>query len=168
MAADYQNSYQVSSVTQLCLTLCVPMDCSKPGSSVLYYLLKYMSIGFVMLSNHLILCCPLLLPSDAFPASESFPVSWFFASGGQSIGASALASGLPMTIQDWFCLGFTGWISLQSKQLSTVFSNTTVQKHQFWELSFHYSPTLTFIRDYWKNHSFYETDLCQQTNVSES
>ena len=91
---------------------------------------------------------------QSFPASGSFPVSWFFASGGQSIGASALASGLPMTIQDWFCLGFTGWISLQSKQLSTVFSNTTVQKHQFWELSFHYSPTLTFIRDYWKNHSF--------------
>ena len=91
---------------------------------------------------------------QSFPASGSFPVSWFFVSGGQSIGASALASGLPMTIQDWFCLGFTGWISLQSKQLSTVFSNTTVQKHQFWELSFHYSPTLTFIRDYWKNHSF--------------
>ena len=65
------------------------------------------------------------------PASGSLPRSQFFASGGQSIGVSALASTLPMTIQDWFPLGFTGWISLKSKELSRVFSNTTVQKHQF-------------------------------------
>ena len=67
----------------------------------------------------------------SFPASESFPVSQFFASGGQSIGASASASVLLMNIQDWFPLGWTGWISLQSKGLSRVFSNTTAQKHQF-------------------------------------
>ena len=66
---------------------------------------------------------------QSFPASGSFPVSQFFAPGGQSIGASA--SVLPMNIQDWFPLGWTGWISLQSKGLSRVFSNTTVQKHQF-------------------------------------
>ena len=66
-----------------------------------------------------------------FPASGSFPMSQFFASGGQSIGVSASASVLPMNIQDWFPLGQTGWISLQSKGLSWVFSNTTVQKHQF-------------------------------------
>ena len=66
-----------------------------------------------------------------FPASGAFPMSQFFASGGQSIGASASASVLPMNIQDWFPLGLTGWISLQSKRLSRVFSNTTVQKHQF-------------------------------------
>ena len=65
------------------------------------------------------------------PASESFPVNRFFASGGQIIGASASASVLPVNIQDWFSLGWTGWISLQSKGLSRVFSNTTVQKHQF-------------------------------------
>ena len=65
------------------------------------------------------------------PASGSFPVSLLFASGGQRIGASASASVLPMNIQDWFPLGWTGWISLQSKGLSRVFSNTTVQKHQF-------------------------------------
>ena len=65
------------------------------------------------------------------PASRSFPMSQFFASDGQSIGASALASVLPMIIQGWFPLGWTGWISLQSKGLSRVFSNTTVQKHQF-------------------------------------
>ena len=68
---------------------------------------------------------------QSFPASGYFPVSQFFASGGQSIGVSASASVLPMNTQDWFPLGWTGWISLQSKGLSRVFSNTTVQKHQF-------------------------------------
>jgi len=68
---------------------------------------------------------------QSFPASRSFQMSQFFASGGQSIGASASASVLPMNIQDWSPLGWTGWISLQSKEFSRVFSNTTVQKHQF-------------------------------------
>ena len=68
---------------------------------------------------------------QSFPASESFPMSQFFSSGGQSIGVSASALVLPMNTQDWFPLGWTGWISLQSKGLSRVFSNTTVQKHQF-------------------------------------
>ena len=67
---------------------------------------------------------------QSFPASGSFQESQFFTSGGQSIGVSASASALPMNIQDWFPLGLTGWISLQSKGLSRVFSNTTVQKHQ--------------------------------------
>ena len=68
---------------------------------------------------------------QSFPASGSFQMSQFFTSGGQNIGVSASASVLPMNIQDWFPLGCTGWISLQSKGLSRVFSNTTVQKHQF-------------------------------------
>ena len=68
---------------------------------------------------------------QSFPASESFPVSQLFVSGGQSIGALASVSVLPVNIQDWFPLGWTGWISLQSKGLSRVFSNTTVQEHQF-------------------------------------
>ena len=68
---------------------------------------------------------------QSFPASGSFQMSQFFASGGQSIGFSASTSVLPMNIQDWFPLGLTHWISLQSKELSRVFSNTTVQKHQF-------------------------------------
>ena len=92
-------------------------------------LLKLMSIESVMPSNHLILCHPLLLPLQSFPASGSFQMSQFLASGGQSIGVSASTSVLPMNIQDWFPLGLTGWISLQSKGLSRVFSNTTVQKH---------------------------------------
>ena len=68
---------------------------------------------------------------QSFPASGSFPMGQFFPSGGQSIGVSALASVLPVNTQDWSPLGWTGWISLQSKGLSRVFSNTTVQKYQF-------------------------------------
>ena len=90
--------------------------------------------------------CLLLLPS--FPASGSFPMSQLFASGGHSIEVSASVSVLPMNIQGWFPLGLTSLISLQSKGLSRVFSNTTVQK-----LSLLHSPTLTSIHDHWKNHS---------------
>ena len=108
-------------------------------------------------------CCHSTISSSAvpvsfclqsLPASGSFPMSQFFTSSCQSIGVSASASVLPMNIQDWFPLGWTAWISLLSKGLSRVFSNTTVQKHQFFSLSFLYSPTLTFIHDYWKNQSF--------------
>ena len=88
------------------------------------------------------------------PASGSFQMSQFFASGGQSIGVSASASVLPMNIQDWFPLGWTGWISLLAKGLSRVFPNTTVQSINSLALSFLYSPTLTSIHDHWKNHSF--------------
>ena len=89
-------------------------------------LLKLMSIESVIASNYHILCHPVLLP----PASGSVPMSQFFTSSGQSIGVSASTSVLPMYIQDSFPLGLTGTISLQSKELSKVFSNTTVQKHQ--------------------------------------
>ena len=82
-------------------------------------------------SNHLIHCCPLLLLPSIFPSINVFQMSQFFASGGQGIGVSASASVLPMNIQDWFHLGLTGWISLLSKGLSRVFSNSTVQKYQF-------------------------------------
>ena len=74
---------------------------------------------------------PLSSPFQSFPASGSFPMSQFFTSGGQSIGVSASTSVLPMNTQDWSPLGWTGWVSLQCKGLSRVFSNTTVQKHQF-------------------------------------
>ena len=94
-------------------------------------LLKFMPIESVMLSNHLILCHPFSFCLQSFPASGSFQMSQFFASGGQSIGVSASASVLPMNTQDWFFLGWTGWISLHSKGFSRIFSSTTVQKHQF-------------------------------------
>ena len=89
---------------------------------------------------------------QSFSASGSFPRSQFFTSGGHSIGVSAATSVLPMNTQDWSPLGWTGCISLQSKGLSRVFSNTTVQSISSSVLSFLYSPTLTSIHD-WKNHS---------------
>ena len=89
---------------------------------------------------------------QSFPASGSFQMSQLFALGGQSIGVSTSASMLPINTQDWSPLGWTGWISLQSKGLSRIFSNITVQKHQFFA-SFPYSPTLTSIYDHWINHS---------------
>ena len=92
---------------------------------------KLMSIESVMPSSHLILCHPLSSCLQSLPGSESFPMSQLFTWGGQSIGVSALATVLPMNTQDWSPLEQTGWISLQSKGLSRVFSNTTVQKHQF-------------------------------------
>ena len=106
-------------------------------------------------------CChptvsPFVIPFSclqSFPASESFPMSQHFPWGGQNTGASALASFLPKKSQGWFPLGWTGWISLQSKGLSRVFSNTTVQKPQFLTLSFLHSPTLTSIHDHRENHS---------------
>ena len=92
-------------------------------------LLKFMSIESVKLSNHLILCCPLLLLPSIFPNIPTFLMSQLFPSGGQRFGASA--SVLPMNIQDWFPFGLTSLISLLSKGLSRVLSSTTVWKHQF-------------------------------------
>ena len=117
------------SVTQSCLTLCDPMDCSTPGFlsfAISRSLLKLMSIKWVMPSNHLILCRLLLPLPSISPTSESFPMSQPFGLGGQSVGASSSTSVLPMNIQSWFLLGLTGLISLQSKGLSRVSSNTTV------------------------------------------
>ena len=92
--------------------------------------LRLTSIKSVMPSSHLILCRPLLLLPQSLPASESFPMSQLFAWGGQSTGVSASASFLPKKSQGWSS-EWTVWISLQSKGLSRVFSNTTAQKHQF-------------------------------------
>ena len=121
-----------SSVTQSCLTLCNPMACSMPGFPVHHQLpglLKPSSLScHPTISSSVV---PFSSSLQSFPASGSFPMSQFFASGGQCIGVSASASVLPMNIQDWFPLGLADLISLQCKGLSRVFSNTTVQKHQF-------------------------------------
>ena len=114
--------------------LCDPMDCGTPGFPVHHQLPELtqtrpssrwchptISSSVVPFSSHF----------QSFPASGYFQMSQFFTSGGQSIGAAASASVLPMNIQDWSPLGWTGWISLQSKGLSRVFSNTAVQNHQF-------------------------------------
>ena len=124
-----------SSVAQSCPILCNPMNCSMPGIPVHHQLLEFTQTSCPSSQW----CHPTILSSvipfsscpQSFPASGSFQKSQLFASGGQSIGVSALASVLPMNTQDWSPLGWTGWISLQSKGFSRVFSNTTVQKHQF-------------------------------------
>ena len=104
---------------------------------------------------------------QSFPASGSFQMSQVFTSGGQSTGVSSSTSVLPMHSQDWFPLGWYGWISLQSKGLSRVFSKTTAQKHHFFSTQpFLYGLILISINDYWKNHSFDYTDLCWQSDVS--
>ena len=115
---------------------CDPMDSSTPGFSVLHYLSPRVCSNSCPLSHwcHPIIssfATPFSSCCQAFPASGSFPVSWLFLSGGQSIGASASASVLPMNIQGSFPLVLTGLISLLFKGLSRVFSNTTIQKHQF-------------------------------------
>ena len=132
---------QFSSVAQSCLTLCDPMNHSMPGPPVHHKLPESAQthahrVGDAIQPSH-----PLSSPTpscpQSLPASGSFSISQLFAWGGQSIGVSASASVLPMNTQDWYPLGWTGWISLQSKGLSRVFSNTTVQKHQF------FSPQLS-------------------------
>ena len=100
--------------------------------TISWSLLKLISIKKVMLSYHLILCYPHLLPL-IFPSIRVFLMSRLFTSGGRSIKASASTSVLLMNIQHWFPFRLTGWISLQSKGLSSIFSNTTVQKHQFFD-----------------------------------
>ena len=125
--------WQFSSVAQLCLTLCDPMDCSTQDSLSItnsQSLLKLISIKSMMPSTISSSVIPYSSCLQSFPESGSFVMSQLFTSGSQSIGASASASVLPTNIQDWFPLGFTCLISLRSKGLTRVFSNTTVQKHQ--------------------------------------
>ena len=125
-----QTMFKFSSVTQWCLTLCDPMDWSTPDSPVHHQLLKITNSRPSSQWWH-----PPVVPFSSclqsFPASGSFQMSQFFPSGGQSIGVSDSTSVFPMTIQNWFPLGWTGWISLHAKGLWRVFSNTTVQKHWF-------------------------------------
>ena len=125
---------QFSSIAQSCLTHCDPMNCSTPGLPVHHQLLEFIQTHVHRVGDTIQLSHPLLSPSppapQPLPASESFPMSQLFTWGGQSIGVSPSASVPPTNTQDWSPLRWTGWISLQSKGLSRVFSNTTVQKHQ--------------------------------------
>ena len=128
-ASSWLFSVQLSSVAQSCPTLCDPTNRSTPGLSVHHQLPEFtqthvhptLSSSVVPFSS-----CP-----QSLPASESFPMSQLFTWSGQSTRASALASFLPKNTQDWSPSEWTGWISVQSKGLPRVFSNTTVQKHQF-------------------------------------
>ena len=153
LRVPFANSHQFS---HSCPNLCDPWTAACQASlsiSNSWSLLKIMFIESVMPSSHVILCHVLLLPPSIFPSIRVFSMSQFFAPGGQSIGISASASVLPMNTQDPYPLGLTSLISLESKGLSRVFTNTTVQKQQFFGISFLYRPTLTTIHDHWINHS---------------
>ena len=129
--SHYGKQYQLSSVSQSCPTLCDPWTTACQASLSIINsqsLLILVSIESMMPSNHFI---PFSSCLQSFPASGSLPTSQFFKSGDQSVWASASTSVLPMNNQDWFSLGMTSLISLLSKELSRVFSSTTVQKHQF-------------------------------------
>ena len=144
-----------SSVVQSSPTLCDPKNHSKPGLPVHHQLPELNSCPSSQwyhpaISSSVV---PFSFCPQALPESGSFPMSQLFASGGQSIGVSASASVLPVNTQDWSPLGWTCWISLQFKGLSRVFSNITVQKHQFFSTQLSSSPTLTSKHDHWKNHS---------------
>ena len=143
---------------------------SMPGFSVRHHLPELGQTHFHWVSDANQPSRPLPSPSlSAFnfsPTSGSFPMSQLFTWGGQNVGVSASASVLPMNIQDWFPLGLTGLISLQSKGLSRIFSNTIVWKHQFFDAQ----PSLwsnSHIHTWLvENHSFDYTELCWQSNIS--
>ena len=127
-------NYQFSSVAQSCPNLCDPMNRSTPGLPVHHQLPEFTQTHVHRVSDAIQLSHPVSSPSPSAlnpSASGSFTMSQLFAWGGQNTGVSASASVLPMNTQDWSPLGWSDWISLQSKGLSRVFSNTTVQKHQF-------------------------------------
>ena len=124
------------------------MDYSTPGLSVHHQLPEFTQTHVQWVSDAIQISHPFVPFSScpqSFPASGSFEMSQFFASGSQSVATSASASVLPMNIEGWFPLRLTGWISLQSKGLSRIFSNTTVQKHQFFGTQLSLYPPLTSI-----------------------
>ena len=149
---------QLSTVVQWCPTLCDPMKCSTPGfpcpsptpraysnsCPLSWWWHPTFSPSVIPFSSRL----------QSWSASGSFPMSQFFTSRDQRIAVSAAASVLPVNIEDWFPLWLTGLISLQSKGLSRVFSNTQFKSISSSVLSFLYSLTLISIFDYWKKHSF--------------
>ena len=140
------------SVTHSCPTFCNPMACSMPIFPVLYHLLGFAETHVHWVSDAIQLSYPLSSPSPAFNLSQH-QMSQLFASGGQSVGVSASTSVLPMNIQDWFPLGQTGWISLQSTDSQESSPPPQFKSINSSMLSFLYSPTLISIHDYWKNHS---------------
>ena len=142
------------------------MDCNTPGFLVLHYLPEFNAnlcpLSWWCHPTISFFVTPFSSCPQSFPASGSFPMNRFLASSGQSIGASASTSVLPMNIQGWFPLGLTILISLLSKGLLRVFSSTTVKSISSSMLSLLYGPAFTSLHDYWKNYSFEYMNLCWQ------
>ena len=135
--------------------------------TVSWRLLKLVSIELVMPSKHLILCCRFSFCLQSFPASGSFPMSWIFSSGGQSIRWSFSFSISPSNEYSGLIYFRTDWFDLLAVQ-GTLRSSPILQFKSInsWALRLLNSPTLTFVHDYWKNHSFDYMDLCWQSDVS--
>ena len=153
---------QLLSHVWLCVTLWTAALHASHPFTISLGLLKLMSAESVILPNHLVLCCPLVL----FPASELIPVSQLFASGGQSIGPSASAPVLPMNFQRWFPLGLTGLISLLSKGLWKSPSTPQCKSINFLVFRLLHSPILTSTYDHWKHYSFDYMAFCWQSDIS--
>ena len=151
------HNFQFSSVAQSCLTLCDPMNHNTPGLPVHHQLLEFTQIQRTSSQwcHPAISCSVVPFPSSPqfLPASESFPMSQPFAWGGQSTGVSASASFPPKKSLGWSPSEWTGWISLQSKGLLRVFSNTTVQKHQFFSAQPSSQSNSRILHNHRKNHS---------------
>ena len=133
--------------------------------TISWSLSKFTHIASVMLSSHLILCCPLLLPS-IFPASGTFPMSQLFASGDWKTGASASTSAFPVNIQGWSFLRFTVLISLLSREFQESSPAPQFEGISSSAFCLLYGPALTTVWDHWEDHSLDYTDLCWQSDVS--
>ena len=160
-------SVQFSSVTQLCPTLCDPINCSMPGLPVHHQHPELTQTHIHWVGDAIQPSHSLSSPSPpALNLSQHQDLFKWVSYSHQVAKVSASASVLPMNIQDCFPLGWTGWISLQSKGISRVFSNHSSKASILWLLSFLDSPTLTSIHNYRENHCFHWTDLSWQGNIS--
>ena len=158
------------SVPKLCLTLCKPMDCSKLGFPGLHYLLEFVQIHVHWVRDAIQPSHPLSSPFSSclqsFPESGSFPMSWLYSSGGQSIRALASASVLPVNIQDWFLQYWLVWSPCSPRDSQESSPTPQFKSINSSVFSFLYVPALTSIHDYWDNHSFGYMDLYLQSDVS--
>ena len=163
-----RRSVQFSSVAQSCPTLCELMNCSMPDFPVNHQLKDLAQTHDKWVRDAIQPSHPLSSPPPAsfLPSIRVFSNKIVLHIRWSKIKVSASASVLPVNIRDYFPLEWTGWISLQSKGLSRVFSNTKLESINSLAFNFFYSPPLPSRHDYWKNHNLDETDLCGQRNVS--
>ena len=148
--------------------LCDPMDCGRPGFPVLHHILAFVQahvhwVGDAIQPSHPVIPFSCL---QSFPESRSFLITRLFTSGSQSIRASASASVFPVNIQVWFPLGLAGLISLLLRDSQESYPTPQFESISSLVLGFLYGSTITFIHNYWKNHSFDYMDFCRQSNVS--
>ena len=157
------------SVTQSCLTLCNPIDCSTPGFPVPHHLPKFALVHAHCISDTIHPSHPLtasFLSAFYLSAPGTFPMSQLFMLDHQSTGVSTSTSVLPMSIRSWFPFRLTCLVSLLFKEPSGVFSSTIIRRHQFFKLHLHYGPAFISVCDHWEDHSLDWMNLCQQSNVS--